>query len=392
MTSSRCREAVFIYGYYGLGNLGDDLLIKTLVEELSSTGFAKKLFVRNMGPIESVSGSPIVELTNLERSLFLGGSARFEKKILILGSYLFRHIKIFKQCHSFVLGGGTLISQNMSKTTLAILFTLVVLARLQGLKVIGLGLGVTMPKSFLRYHLAHFIFRLSTIVIVRDQYSLEVGRSLSASTRYLLASDLVFSMNLDGLSAKKVPAINKKTTVGFTLAEPFLRGGTRGINREQILEAIADASRRLTEKGREVKLIGFQSVRVDNRTFASDARIFEEIILKHGIQGVEVVDVSGSIGDALNLYSSLDIVVGMRYHGLVLSALHLKPFVGFSCDQKVYSLCKSFGMPGIEVKNLTGSSIFNSVEDALSTAVDIETLEAFKSRSALNFSFMPKGS
>ena len=40
--------------------------------------------------------------------------------------------------------------------------------------------------------------------------------------------------------------------------------------------------------------------------------------------------------NALNSgFSSIDILVGMRFHGAVLAAMSNKPFVGFSCDHKI---------------------------------------------------------
>jgi len=379
------KANAFVYGYYGLGNLGDDLLIKTLVDKLTSRGFAGRLYIRNMSKIESLNGSPGVELTNLEYPLFAGGNARFMRKVVILLRYINEHRIIFKQCHSFVLGGGTLISQNMSRKSLFILSILVALARLQGLRVIGLGLGITRIHGFLRRLLARFILRSSSKIFVRDEASLAAGECLSPLTSFPLASDLVFSSKLTESIARTHPERNGVVSVGFTLVEPFLRGNTKGINRDNVFQAIAESIEFCLKEGFHVKLIGFQNIQVNDGSVISDVSVFDKIISIYGLKGAEVIDASNSITNLVDLYNGVDVVVGMRYHSLVLSALSLKPFVGFSCDHKVYSLCNSFEMPCIDMINISGDSIISALTKALGTVVDVQVLDLFRARSELNF-------
>lgn len=385
--SGNDKASAFVYGYYGLGNLGDDLLLGTTIEQLTKREFADKYFIRNLGVVNGLIKHERVIFTNLEHRLFLAGEATIIRKAIILYFYLWEHIKLFRRCHSLILGGGTLLSNRMSLKSLFILVMLVLSAKLQGTKVMALGLGVTNINGKLRRFLVRYILRAASKVCIRDHSSLQACRALSADTSFILAADLVFSANITENFGDKnrLAGCAPPLTVGFTLVEPFLQGNIEGVNRHKVLDVTAAAIKYCLDKGYIVKLIGFQRLTINGIDLVSDIGIFERLVAEHDIIGAELIDVSHSIEYLPTLYDSLHMVVGMRFHSLVLSALSNIPFVGISCDHKVSSLCESFGMPCIDVSNISSNRLIESIEDASKLEIDEAVLKSFQIRSQLNF-------
>ncbi len=382
------KRSTFIYGYYGLGNLGDDLLLETIIGKLTECGFADKYYIRNLGPISGLTNIEKLSFTNIEKKLFSAGTTSTIRQATILFSYLWEHGRLFRRCHTLILGGGTLLSDKMSLKTLLILAMLVALARLQGTKIVALGLGVTSISGYLRRFLARFILRAASKVCIRDESSLEACRSLSPKTSFVLTADLVFSANIAHRLGSKNQQILEKNqlTLAFTLAEPFLSGQIEGVNRHKVLHAVAASIKYCIGKGHSVKLVGFQRLDVADKNSISDISLFETLVTEHEIKGAELVDISHSIDSLPALYENLHIVVGMRFHSLVLSALSNVPFVGISCDHKVSSLCKSFGMPCIDASEISSIQLIESIEEAKKLKIDDAVLNSLQTRSQLNFS------
>lgn len=386
------KASVFVYGYYGLGNLGDDLLLGAIVDQLTKREFADKYFIRNLGVVNGLIKNERIIFTNLEHKLFFYGGATILRKAIIFYIYMREHIKLFGRCHSFILGGGTLLSNRMSLKSLFILTMLVLTAKLQGAKVMALGLGVTNIKGILRRFLVRYILRAASKVCIRDYSSLQACRELTADTSFTLTADLVFSSNItkNFSSKKRITASSPPLTIGITLVEPFLRDNIEGVNEHEVLDVTAAAIKYCLNKGYIVKLIGFQRLTINEVDSFSDMDIFERLVVDHNIVGAELIDVSHSIEYLPALYDELHMVVGMRFHSLVLSALSNISFVGISCDHKISCLCESFGMPCIDVSDISSNRLIESIESARKIKIDQTVLQSFQTNSNLNFSW-PNG-
>ena len=63
-----------------------------------------------------------------------------------------------------------------------------------------------------------------------------------------------------------------------------------------------------------------------------------------------------------NAFADIDIVCGMRFHSLVLAAMLERPFVGIVHDNKISEICRRFDMPCHDAAALDGADLVRSAE------------------------------
>ena len=69
--------------------------------------------------------------------------------------------------------------------------------------------------------------------------------------------------------------------------------------------------------------------------------------------------------DLLAWIQEYDLVIGMRYHALVLAALAKKTFIGWGYQLKVRNLCRDFNQPMWTFeRGWDGDAVFRQIGDA----------------------------
>ncbi len=84
-------------------------------------------------------------------------------------------------------------------------------------------------------------------------------------------------------------------------------------------------------------------------------------------------------------FADIDVVCGMRFHGLVLAAMLERAFVGIVHDNKISEICRRFDMPCQEAATLKGADLVRSVEQAGGKIPDPQRLAESRARARQNF-------
>lgn len=378
-----CKSGVFIYGYYGVNNLGDDLLAEAVVSGLSKCRFGSTYYLKSHGYMPVARKYPNIVLAELQANLI--GHVGYFSKLVGFFKYIIGYHRIFKGCGSFMLGGGTLISDSSSRTTLFIMLTLVALAKVNRMKLYGLGLGLGFIQDRIKRSFARYILNQLEWICVRDESSVRAGKYLAPKAKLNLTADLAFSLLKPVKSLRESFDAKKRIHIGLTLAGPFLNAGHNQTIKLNVLNALCDAMCVCSSKGLSVTLISFQEAILADGTLISDSIIFKELIAKAPDTKFIMTSLTANNEDIQDLYGSLDLVVGMRFHGMVLAALHSTPFVGFSYDAKMRDLCESYSMPYASMEGVSGDWLVNSVGLALDITIDETITERYAERSVKNF-------
>lgn len=366
------KNSVFVYGYYGLNNFGDDLLVYSVIKKLKEREFGSVFYVRNHGEIVSLENDESVVLTNLERKL-VGNSGLFQK-IAALTRYLAGHQIIFKKCHSFVLGGGTLVSAQASYKSILVLFLLVILAKLNKLKIYGVGLGVGNINNPIVRWMAGNILLQCEFAGIRDASSLNAAKLMAPYANTKLTSDLVFGLlPMHSVTNSK----RERFVIGISLVEPYLNADGNLEVRSLVLDALVGAIRAWATQGHVVRFFSFQEATLSNNTQIGDGVIFGELMHTVGLPNMSVEIISPNAASIRHAYGDLDLLVGMRFHGMVVAALNSVPFVGFSYDLKMADLCTAYGMPYCAIANLSTDWLLSSSRLAANLHVDHNVTSQF---------------
>ena len=294
-------EIKLFVGYYGVNNIGDDLMLKVLYDKPSSYVF--------------LQGENFYDFIESEKQIQLSTNPLFK---LAQKIYTLFHLKI-KGCTQVVFGGGTQFSSNSKFFTQLDIFIFISFCRILNMKVFAesVGIGALSKKNILIIGALKMISQIS----VRDITS---SRKLRTSNiKHKVVKDLVYKLNL-----KAQPKEKKYTLI--TATGPVLK-----LNDEFTQNFYGFLKTYLKKEDENIFYCIFQK--------GEDEYLYESLKLKY--PNLEMLELNSSVKDIETVFSEIKQVVGMRYHSLILADIFDIPFKGFSYDDKVKDLCSLKNMP-----------------------------------------------
>ncbi len=370
---------IFLYGYYGFGNVGDDLLLSGVVSALTQNAPNARFVVRSLYPVEGFAADRI-QFLGLERIISNAEWSRRRR----LWHYALSTWGSLRGCSHLVFGGGTLFhAHGGSSINLALIAMIMLMARLRGAHVYVLGVGVARIHGWLPRGLMGLALSMAHDFAVRDSSSYENCCGLIGASKVRCTADLVFILPLKKIDVA-VP-LPKRWVLGLTLAASDIAQDHAAHG--AFFDSLAKAAERLLAVGWEIRFLSFQELDLDGAKL-SDSALFSKVLLRARTSEVRMVRVSSNVGELTDQFADIDIVVGMRFHGHVIAAMLEIPFVGFGRDHKVSDLCTLFSMPFIPMNDLTIDNLIEAVENAKNRIPDqIKVREQIKS-AEMNFGYV----
>jgi polysaccharide pyruvyl transferase CsaB len=283
-------------GYFGFGNAGDEMILQLLQDRL--------------GPAPYLSGPRPHHPLDIPR---------------------FNLIKILKnliRSRALVLGGGELYQSRTSFRSLAYYLTLPLLARALGRPVLGFSLALDPELGPWSRALTGFVLRKAMGVWVRDH----------TSRRFLEQSGLAPQQMPDVVWAWPVPTLTPPPSLRRVLWIPrWASLDEQAISLNYAFHAIPDKIQQgimtldPSEDGPPLRRFYTQGntlLRLETWTTPQD--IFDRL-------------------------ASYDLVITMRYHGLVAAVLARRPVVVIPAHGKVRDLARELNVPIIEPRSVSST-------------------------------------
>ena len=284
---------ITLLGYYGFGNLGDELLLQACIEKL---GKHNEIIVLSNNPEETRKNFG-VEAVNRWRYREV--------------------IKALRKSEALYLGGGGLFQDVTSVKSCVWYWLIVRLAKFLGLKVFALGQSIGPLNSRLSRLLTANALRACERVEVRDENSYNVAKTLGCKN-VLQTCDLVFSL----APGNPVKRASLYTLINLRPCE----------NLDSFVDVIAPNVAKLTGEKIGVALS------------EEDEKILEA--LREKLTLSKIVRVK-TLNEAKSLWEKASEAVGMRLHFGVLSVIFRVPVALMPYDIKVSELAKQFNIPCI---------------------------------------------
>ncbi len=373
-------EGFFLFGFYGQGNLGDDLLLRATIEGIRRIRPQATFVIRNEGPVRGleVFGGAI-ELTGIDRILADQSKSKARRLVEVLLAYR----RYLSSCHWFVFGGGTVFHERSSAAPLLLTLMICVLARAMGLQIAALGVGISDLRSAPARFALWAIVSMSALFAVRDDAALAECVKARASKRVKLTGDLAFTLAplLTGRGERVETRAGR--CVGFSVyPSALLNGGARAF------AIIQSALKMLLERGWRVSLLAFHDdpEKANGRQDTDVLARLMEGFSQDQQSRVSLQIVQANSGQISRVFSEIDVHCGMRFHGHVLAAIFGIPFVGISTDNKIDAICRLFGMPVFGADRIVADRLVDAVEHTSSRKVEVSLREACISGAEQNFS------
>lgn len=326
------RPRVIVYGYYGSRNLGDDLLLMVTLDRLRALMPGAQFLVRDHGHLAETDGlGDDVTAIDIER---LMADQRRHKVRRVIG-YLAAWRRLLSRADWLIVGGGTLFHARGSNSLLLLQRAIFGMARMRGVRQVALGVGISELSDRKSRWLLAGIIRQFDAFLVRDQS----GLAQCTGTRAEIGGDLVFAWSpAKPLHAQADLRLDQEPAFALTVYPPACTD-------DAVIEQLRFTVDSLVTSGRRVVFLVFQR----SGAAAGDTAVFERI--SAGMQperrpAVRILTANAS--DLATDLADIGVVIGMRFHALVLAALMGKPFVGLAHDNKISDLCRRFDMPTLD--------------------------------------------
>ncbi|SHJ86266.1 polysaccharide pyruvyl transferase CsaB [Tepidibacter formicigenes] len=326
---------VLISGYYGFNNIGDEAILKGVIDGIKSLSQDTEIVVLSQYP-------DFTEKKHNVRSI---------KRMNV-----FSIIKELKDCDLLVSGGGSLLQDVTSKRSIMYYLGVIYLAKLFNKKVMVYSQGIgPVNKSFNRNLLKRVLNKVD-FINVRDEKSKKELIDMGVNKDILVTIDTVFGIkepkvDIGKQILKELDIDIDRKIVGISI-RPWQ-------NNKEIIDEIRKVCEIL------VKEYDYQVLFIPCH-FYSDLKIMKEVLknidenLKHNVY---VLEKYLYVDEYLSLIGNLEFLIGMRLHALIFSVLMKVPVIGLSYDPKIDNFLNILGKNKIlPILNINFNDIINEVK------------------------------
>ena len=348
---------VFIIGYYGLGNIGDEVILDGIIAGVRKYIPDAEFSVISNNPsetralhcVESVRQSSKQPLGKLIRNSLFGGDLTNIRREILSSDVV-------------VLGGGSLL-QDLHVYYLPIFYSLLKYAQLHSKITMIYGIGAGPITTSFGKRLTEKVLNKVDIVTVRDQMSYDVLSSCNVKD-VVKTADPAFSVFSDLPENKyniNSHSTRSKNTFSVT-AYNYLQDSD--INRNNI----SKSKESLISKRKSFALL------CDDIVETYDAEILFVPTVQSDLEGYqqisEMMSSSSSIASyspdyrvSYNAISSSKLLIGMRLHSQILATMAGIPIVPISYCGKVKSYLKEIQLEDyyLDVEKLSTSEFRNKL-------------------------------
>lgn len=318
--ASDLHPRVIISGYYGFDNLGDELILRVLVEQLKSHQIKVTVLSQNPAKTAQEYGVDAVKRTSF-----------------------IDIVDALTQANLFISGGGGLFQDATGPMSTIYYGGLIHLARFFEVPVCFWAQGVgPLRKDFSRKMTASALKKCE-VVTVRDEKSAALVESLTGEEPEITADPVWL------LTVPKKKHAPKKAGKKDKLSDPWRVGVSLrpwGELTDERLTAFAACLKKMAEQVEgpvEFLLLPFQK--------QEDTHLLERFSLL--LKGCSNATIQiPQPGEVLGRIADCDVLLGMRFHSLILGLLCNVPVYGLVYDPKVASLLEMFNLQGCRIDAL----------------------------------------
>ncbi len=335
---------VFISGFYGFDNVGDELVLSKIIEDIKGIDKDAKIVVW--------SGN--VEKTRLIHNV--EAVSRFD---------INETEESVKCSDVIIVGGGGLVHEYLG-IDLKIMFTnfgydisaysiIPLLSNIYEKPVFYWSQGVGPFFSDKGRQFSKWFYSLANCITVRDEYSYFLIKSISPEIKHIyLDTDPVTNLNLHKFIEKNKFSIpNNKLKLGINLRPWF--------GQDEIIKKIAHAIERLLEDVENIVIIPIPF------DLNSDKDILKSIMHHFPDDRVEnrCIESMQFPADVLSLMDEVDFFIGMRLHSIITANILKKPSIALVYDKKVESFAKNFDIDSIFMGDLDESNLYSLMKNLI---------------------------
>ncbi|MCT4585559.1 MAG: polysaccharide pyruvyl transferase CsaB [Peptostreptococcaceae bacterium] len=305
---------LLVSGYYGFNNIGDEAILKGLIDGIKEEDENINITVLSKYPSFTMKKHKVKAINRMN---------------------IFKIIKELIDTDVFISGGGSLLQDITSKRSIIYYMSLIFLAKLMNKKTMIYSQGIGPINKNFNKKLLKFLLNKVDIINVRDYKSKEfILKELKLDKDVLVTVDTVFKMKKPSLKIGKKILSNlnidkNKKSIGISI-RPWM-------NNNLIIEEICKFCVEIN------KNLDYNIVFIPYHYYA-DLSIIDEVVKKLDLETKESIYFLREymyVDEYLSIVGNLDYFVGMRLHSLIFASIMKVPSIAISYDPKIDSFMKS---------------------------------------------------
>jgi len=344
---------IFIFGYYGFRNTGDEAILCALTENI------KRIM-------------PDTEITALT---YNSHHTEEHYNVDAISRNNFKDvINAIAKSDVVISGGGSILQDVTSSRSLLYYLWIIWLAKRYGKKVMFYGNGFGPITKLLNRKAIGYLINKVDVITVRDFESKERMQSLGINKEIIVTADATFSLEFDIEPTEKA---GSKKKIGISLRN------WKG--KERYKEILAKTADYLIKRNYEVIFIPMQ--------YPNDLKISSDIESLMTEKPTVIVDELAP-REIINLISGLDLLIGMRLHSLIFATLAGVPVVGLEYEAKISSYLKIINQPsGGKAETLDQIHFWTVIDEVLTNRNEyreriVSAREQLKQKASVNISIL----
>lgn len=317
-------KEIIIHGFYGHGNLGDDLILLSIFSEINRIpGISIKVFCTNPKEINKLYSIEGINSAIVYFNVF----------------QIVRQIKALLKCDLFILGGGGLLKDyGKSSKSLKKWFYWLRIAQILRKKTVLLAVGVENIRYSKSKEILKKYLKKVDLITVRDEDSENILRKLGINNNIKVISDPSILLTNQEINSKK--ELSKPPKIIISVRHWYDEGKyIKDLNlNENFLKVLSKVVDYLIEKyNAKIYFIPMRIIPYDD-----DRKVAKDIVLESKYKDF-VTRYTSSLGvnELLDLLSDCDLVIGMRLHSLIIASSLGIPIIALEYMPKIKGFMKS---------------------------------------------------
>lgn len=331
---------IFIVGYYGFKNFGDELLLYKIIGDILdiapdaqflvwsgdrdyTENFLRDYYVK---AVDRFSLEETISAVKISDVVVLGGGGLIQEHYGLKVEHLFREFG--RHIQSYAIPP--------------------LLGRIFGKRVFYwcLGHGPVVTEDGEEF--SRWFYSLADVITLRDQYSLLEVKRLLPEAEVHIDTDPLFDFDFRSFSQDEIP-----NTIGFSIRKWF--------NEEEIVQNCSKALKEITES-EGLKVIPIPC------DLSSDKEVIKRVLEGLREESVVYIDIE-SVIDVIKAISSCRVFVGMRLHSLISAYMLGKPIVAISYDPKTEEFMNAIEGEYVRVTEISKNDIVLKVRKVMNSEV-----------------------
>lgn len=308
---------VIISGYYGFNNVGDDAMLKAIIQSMRKVNPGIKISVLSKKPVEA---SLNYDVPSIHRLNFISV------------------YRTMKKAKLFIYGGGNILQDNTSTRSLMFYVATAWLAKKMNLKIMFYANGIGPLKKSSNIKRTKRILNCADVITVREELSMKELSKMGITTPHIeLSADPALTLSpqysFDTDKILEQEGLNEGNRyIGFSVRKCYGLDKKLQQNYENV---IAQAAEYAYEKYGLIPVFIPMQKPID-----IDSSL--DIAKKIKVPAKVIKDVYG-VDETLAIIKKMDLLVGTRLHSLVFALISDVPFSAIIYEPKIEGFLKHLG-------------------------------------------------